>query len=519
MSQPRARVQEHTERRIAATLRLVLAALLLAAQIALTFLLSILLRQHAAIAYTALELVALAFAIRIYNRPGGSSYKLGWIVLIVAAPVTGLILYLLWRGDRQNKRLSLKGLPMPRESEGREEQSRLSVEKLRSRNAEWGRLAAYLHRQGFPLYQHTRVTYIPTGEEYLNDVLERMEKAEHFIFAELFIMATGRMWDAAVEIFRKKAGQGVEIKLLFDDFGSMMRMPKEEVERLRTMGVEVKIFNPVHQYVNRLYFNYRDHRKIICVDGDIAYTGGVNLGDEYANIVKKFGYWKDCGIRLEGEGAWGLTRDFIHMWEDLGGQAEQEHDYYRPHERPEAEGFCQSVSDGPNNNPVSTIEDMYLQLITGANKEVWITTPYLAIDEPMIKALCVAGDSGVDVRVILPGTPDKKYAYLVAECYFGELLRHGVKICRYTPGFIHGKSVVSDRQAAFVGSVNMDFRSFDLHFECGTVLYDVPAIQDLMADLHQTMGQCEAVTLEQWRNRSWFRKAVGVLLRLFAMWM
>ncbi len=513
------RVQEHTERRIAATLRLALAALLLAAQIAVTVLLSVVLRQHAAIAYTVLELSALAVAIWIYNRPGSSSYKMGWIVLIVLAPVTGAILFFLWSGDRQSKRLNMRDIPMPKESELREELSRSNVEKLRARDAEWGRLAAYLHRQGFPLYQHTQAAYFPSGEKYLDDVLERMEKAEHFILAELFIMATGEMWNTAVEILHRKASQGVEVKLLFDDFGSMMRMSKEEVERLRTMGIEVKVFNPVHQYVNRLYFNYRDHRKIICIDGDVVYTGGVNLGDEYANIVQKFGYWKDSGIRLEGEGAWGLTREFIHMWEKIGGQMDREHDYYRPHSRPESEGYCQSVSDGPNNNPVSTVEDVYLQMITGANKEVYITTPYLAIDEPMIKALCLAGDSGVDVYIIVPGIPDKKYAYLVAECYFGELMTHGVKIFRFTPGFIHSKSVMSDRQVAFVGSVNMDFRSFDLHFECGTVLYDVPAIRELAADLHQTIAQCEEVTMEQWRHRPWLRKGVGVLLRLFAMWM
>ena len=512
-------VQQHTERRIAAALRLALVALLLAAQIALTFLLSIVLRQHVAIAYSVLELLALLVAIRIYNRPGGSTYKLGWILLVVLVPVTGLILYLLWNGNRQSKQLNLKNLPMPRESAGREEQSRLNVEKLRGRYSEWGRLAAYLHRQGFPLYQHTQVRYLPTGEGYLDDVLEKMEQAEHFILMELFIMATGEMWDRTVDVIRRKASQGVEIKLLFDDFGSMMRMPREEVERIRALGVEVKVFNPVHQYVNRLYFNYRDHRKIICIDGDIAYTGGVNLGDEYANITHKFGYWKDAGICLEGEGVWGLTRDFIHMWEDLGGQMEREHDYYRPHDRMEGDGFCQCVSDGPNNNPVSTLEDTYLQLIGGANEAVFITTPYLAIDDPMIKALCLAGDSGVDVRLIVPGIPDKKYAYLVAECYFGELLNHGVRIYRYTPGFLHSKSVVADGQAAFVGSVNMDFRSFHLHFECGTVLYDVPTIGELLADLHDTMEQSQTVTLEEWRNRPWVRKAVGVFLRLFAMWM
>lgn len=511
-------VQQHTERRIAAALRLLLAFVLLVAQIGLIFLLSALLRQQMAIAYTVLELAAVVVAIRIYNRTGTSAYKMGWIVLVVLAPVAGMTLYLLWSGDRQSKQLNLKKIPPPRESESREEQSRLNVEKLRRSHPQWGRMASYLHRQGFPLYQHTRVSYLDTGEAYLDDMLERMEQAEHFILLEYFIMATGEIWDRMVDVLRRKSAQGVEIKLLFDDFGSMMRVRGEDVEQLRQMGIEVKIFNPVHHYVNRLYFNYRDHRKITSIDGDVAYTGGVNVGDEYANLTHKFGYWKDCGIRLEGEGAWGLTRDFIHMWEDLGGHMEREHDYYRPHGRYETDGFCQSVSDGPN-NAVTPLEDVFLQMINGGERMVYITSPYLAIDEPMIKALCLSGDSGVDVRLILPGIPDKKYAYLVAECYFGELLRHGVRLFTYEPGFIHSKVVLVDRTTAFVGSVNMDFRSFLLDFECGTLLYDVPAVENVLEDMDNTFAECKEVTTEAWKKRPWLRKALGTVLRLFAMWM
>ena len=512
-------VQQHTVRRISAALRLMLAAFLLFTQIGLVFLLSILLRQHFAIVYTVLELVALVTAIRINSRPGGSAYRTGWIILVLIVPVAGLILYLLWSGDRQSKQLNLKRIPLPVETETRQEQSRGNVEKLRRGHAQWGRMASYLHRQGFPLYQHTHVEYLSTGEGYLDDMLEEMEYAEHFILMEYFIMATGQIWDRMVNIISRKAAQGVEIKLLFDDFGSMMRIRGEDVERLRQMGVEVKIFNPVHHYVNRLYFNYRDHRKITCIDGNVAYTGGVNVGDEYANITHKFGYWKDCGLRLEGEGAWGLTRDFIHMWEDLGGHMEREHDYYRPHGRYDTPGYCQSVSDGPNNNPKSTVEDMYLEMISGANRMVYITTPYLAIDDPMTKALCLAGDSGVDVRLILPGTPDKKYAYLLAEGYYGELLSHGVRIFTYTPGFLHSKMILADRETAFVGSVNMDFRSFRLHFECGTVVYDDPVIEDILEDMYQTIDLSAEVTMESWKKRPWYRKVLGVVLRPFAIWM
>lgn len=512
------KVQQHTERRIAAALRLLLAFVLLMAQIGLTFLLSALLRQRSAIVYTVLELAAMALAIRIYNRPGTAAYKMGWIALVLLAPVAGMILYLLWSGDRQNKQLNLKRIPLPRESEAKEEQSRLNVEKLRRVHPQWGRMASYIHRQGFPLYQHTRVSYLPSGEEYLADMLERMEQAEHFILMEYFIMATGQIWDKLVDVLRRKSAQGVEIKLLFDDFGSMMRIRGDDLEQLRQMGVEVKIFNPVHHYVNRLYFNYRDHRKITCIDGDTVYTGGVNVGDEYANITHKLGYWKDCGVRLEGEGAWGLTREFIHMWEELDGRMEQEHDYYRPHGRFEVDGFCQSVSDGPDNNPQSTVEDIYLQMISGANRMVYVTSPYLAIDEAMIKALCLAGDSGVDVRLMLPGIPDKKYAYLVAECYFGELLSHGVQIFTYTPGFLHSKIVLADRETAFVGSVNVDYRSFRLHFECGTLIYDDPVVEEILEDLHGIIGESAEVSLEDWKKRPWYRKLLGTVLRLFAMW-
>ena len=227
------KVQQKTERRISAALRLVLVAVLLLAQIALVLVLNDLLRQRMAIAYTLLELVALAYVFRINSRPGGGSYKLGWTLLILTVPVVGLILYWLWNGDHPQKRLDLQKLPRPRESDARQEHSRLQAEHLRREHPEWGRLAAYLDRQGFPLYTGTGAVYLPTGEAYLEDLLERMEQAEHFIFMEFYIMAEGQLWDRLMDIFRRKAGQGVEIKVLFDDFGSMMRMSEEAVEELR----------------------------------------------------------------------------------------------------------------------------------------------------------------------------------------------------------------------------------------------------------------------------------------------
>ena len=381
-------------------------AVLLLAQIALVLFLSDLLRQRMAMAYTVLELLALAYAFRINSRPGGSSYKLGWTLLILTVPVVGLILYWLWNGDHPQKRLDLKKLPRPQESEARREASRLQVEKLRREHPEWGRLAAYLDRQGFPLYTGTGAVYLPTGEAYLEDMLERMEQAEHFIFMEFYIMAEGQLWDRLMDIFRRKAGQGVEIKVLFDDFGSMMRMSEEAVEELRRIGAEVLIFNPVHHYVNRLYFNYRDHRKIACIDGDTAYTGGANIADEYANLMERFGYWKDDGIRLEGQAC--LDSDpGVHLYVGAHGRrpCSRSTTITGPTSSAAGQGFVQPIADGPDSNPVSSAEDAFLQLIGGAKHMVYITSPYLAIDESMEKALCMAAGSGVDVRLMMPGDP------------------------------------------------------------------------------------------------------------------
>ena len=312
------KVQQRTERRISAALRLVLVAVLLLAQIALVVGLSDLLKQRMALAYTVLQLLAGVVAMRIWARPGATSYKMGWIILVLFVPVVGLILYLLWNGDRPSKRLSLKK-PVPIEEPlAQQELARTNLEKLRQTAPQWYPVAAYLDRKGFPLYRNTQLHYLPTGEAYLDDMLTVLDTAQRFIFVEYFIMAEGQIWDRLSEILCRKSRQGVEVKLIFDDFGSMMRMPNEKVEELQDAGVEVKVFNPVHHYVNRLYFNYRDHRKITCVDGDVAYTGGANIADEYANLIERFGYWKDCGVRLEGEGAWGLTRAFLQMWEQIG---------------------------------------------------------------------------------------------------------------------------------------------------------------------------------------------------------
>ena len=358
-----------------------------------------------------------------------------------------------------------------------------------------------------------------------SDLIARMEKAERFILLEYFILAEGRLWDRMLEVLTERARQGVEIKIIFDDFGNITRMRGETIEQMQADGMEVRIFNPVHQYVNRLYFNYRDHRKILCVDGQYAYTGGVNVADEYVGIVRRFGEWKDGGVLLDGPGAWGLTAQFVHMWEMLSGRMHREHDYYRCHAAArsdrsgESDGFCQPFTDGPMNNPDNPAEDLYLRCITSANTSVWMTTPYFAVEDSVVQALCIAADSGVDVRLLLPGIPDHRYTDIVAGSYFERLLRHGVKIYRFTPGFLHAKSLTADGEMALVGTVNMDYRSFQLHCECGVALYGAPCIRDLIADMEEIMARSVQVEAGAWAKRPWLRRALEKVLRVFSIWM
>ncbi|MBQ9647784.1 MAG: cardiolipin synthase [Oscillospiraceae bacterium] len=512
-------LQQRGERRIAAALRIALAVALLLLQIAVVVALAYLLEQRAAIVYAMLQIGGLIAAVSIYNQRGDAMYKFTWIILILTVPVTGLILYLLWGGNTQRRRLRRAASRRAEEPESVRMRGDLNADKLARTSPSWARLANSLRRRGFLVYGNTKAAYLPEGKLLLDDLIERCEKAERFIFLEYFILAEGKVWDRLSAALCDRSRAGVEVKVIFDDFGNIKRFRGEELERLRAEGVEVIVFNPVHRYVNRLYFNYRDHRKLASIDGDIVYIGGVNVADEYANLITRFGYWKDSGARLEGEGAWGLTAAFIDMWRFLGGETHHERDYYRPHGETRAEGWCQPFTDGPQNNPDNPAEDTFLQLISNAKRFLYITTPYFVPDDEMLRALRIAGDGGVDVRLMLPDIPDHRYTDLVAESHFGDLLEHGVKIYRYTPGFLHQKTVMVDREVAFVGSVNMDYRSFELHYECGALLYGSAAIEELLEDMDAIVEQSHAVTMEEWRRRKWYRRLVEPLLRIFAIWM
>lgn len=511
---------ERTERRISAATCILLCALTVLAQIATSFLLTYFLREKASFVYGCLVFIGAIVAIRVYIRPGSPSYKLAWMCLLLALPVTGMILFWVWGGTHQAKNLSLKKVPPIRQRESQQMESETNLARLRRKSPDWGRLAGYLQKRGFLLYRNTQTHYIKSGEEFFEDLLEHLSRAETYIFMEYYILAEGRLWDRIFEVLRRRAAAGVEVHIIVDDFGTLTRLSDEMLQKMEAAGIQVVNFNPVHRYISRIYFNYRDHRKITVIDGEVAYVGGINIGDEYANIVERFGHWKDSALRLEGDGAWGLAVQFIQMWKMLGETLPNEDDYYRSrHQTVEGTGFCQPFTDGPLNNPDNPAEEVYLQLMASANRMLYITTPYYAVEESMQKALCIAADAGVDVRLMVPEIPDHKLTYMVAETYWGELLHHGVKIYKYTPGFIHSKSVMVDREVALVGSINMDYRSFQLHYECGALMYHMPAVEELLEDMDHVMEVSRVYTLEDWSRRPWYRRMAGSVFRLFAIWL
>jgi len=511
--------KERTERRISAATSLSMCALTVIAQIFTTVLLSRLLLEKASYVYGILIGVAAIVAIRVYQRPGSPSYKLVWMCLLLALPVSGMILFWLWGGTHQAKSLSMRKVPPPKERESAWMESGNNVSRLTKQSPAWGRLAAYLQKKGFLLYRNTEAHYFPDGTEFFDDLIAHMQQAEVYIFLEYYILAEGQIWDRIFEVLKKRAAAGVEVRIIFDDFGNLTRLSDNMLQAIQDAGIEVEVFNPVHRYVNRIYFNYRDHRKIAVIDGHYAYTGGINIADEYANLIVRFGHWKDTGVRIEGEGAWGFAAQFIQMWKMIGRTLPNEDDYYRSRTEGRGTGFCQPFTDGPLNNPDNPIEDTYLQLLSSAKRFLYITTPYYAVEEYMQRSLCMAADGGVDVRLMIPAVPDHKFTYMVAETYWGELLRHGVQIYKYSPGFLHAKSVMVDREVALIGSTNMDYRTFQLHYECGVLLYHMPAVEELLEDMDQVIAQSAPYTLEDWERRPWYRRVFASVLKLGAIWL
>jgi len=461
-----------------------------------------------------LVLTAVAVLV-VLNSDLEPTAKLTWLAVMALFPVFGALFYWYTRRDVGHRLLKRIMTERQLQSLHQIDQEPSVMRALAEKEPGAAGMARYVRRSGcFPVFDKTGVTYFPSGESFFERVLIELEQAEKFIFLEYFILDEGYMWDSILEILKRKAASGVDVRLMYDGSCEFTLLPRDYPKEMEKLGIKCQVFAPLEPFVST-HYNYRDHRKILVIDGHTGFTGGVNLADEYINRYEKYGHWKDTALMLKGPAVQSFTVMFLQLW----SADRRSPDYHRflaePVEKQEATGFVMPYSDTPLDNE-RVGEQVYLDLLNRAKKYVHIMTPYLILDGQMESALCYAARRGVDVRIILPGIPDKKSAYYLAKTHFAALNSAGVKLYTYTPGFVHAKSFAVDDTEAVVGTINLDYRSLYHHFECAVYMHGVDAVADIEEDFVDTLKQCRRVTRETIRAEKWAVKLAGFVLKTIA---
>lgn len=498
--------------------RVVIVALLILLQLGLLIGMMVRFEKYFSYFYLVCTIFALVMVLEIVSDRSHPAYKIAWIIVILLAPVFGGLFYAVFGGHRLSARTRRRMQPIEERVTAALADSGQGCAELETVDPAAAGQSRYIRDYaGCPAFQNTLVDYYPLGDDAFPAMLEALRAAQHYIFMEYFIVEPGEMWNAILAVLREKAAAGVEVRFLYDDLGSIMTAPAGYDRTLRRMGIQARRFNPFIPVVSSR-FNNRDHRKICVVDGHTGFTGGINLADEYINRVVKHGHWKDTVVRLQGDAVYSLTMMFLSLWDYCEGAAE-DYDAYRPqvHAPAPVVGDCwvQPFGDSPfDDEPAG--ENVYLNLLGAATDRVWINTPYLIIGNEMVSALAGAAKRGVDVRIVTPHVADKKFVHAMTRSYYLELIEAGVKIYEYTPGFIHAKSFVVDGKTAVIGTINLDYRSLYLHFECGVWMYRPPCIRDMERDYLQTLEKSRPVTLEECRGLPLRTRLARAVLRIFA---
>lgn len=466
-----------------------------------------------------MAIAAVIIVLVIVNRQMNTAFRLVWTLLILAMPVFGVMFYLLYGNSRLKIKLRRRSAHFQEIGANILQQNMSVQDQMHSEDPEAFRESVYLlNTTGFPLYANETAKYYAVGDDAFPDMVEALEGAKQYIFMEYFIIAPGVFWNTIHEILKRKVKEGVEVRVLYDDFGCAGTLPYRYFNELEEEGIRCACFNPMHFLIS-LIMNNRDHRKILLVDGEIAFTGGFNIADEYINSITRFGHWKDAGIRVTGSPAWSFTSMFLQMWSLTTGETPEADFYKTPaiiSEKSDiTDGYAQPYSDMPLDND-AVGENVYLQLISRAQKYVYIFTPYLIITDEMKSALTIAGQRGVDIRIVTPHIPDKKLVFLITQSTYRWLLEAGVRIYEYTPGFIHSKVMVSDDRYAVVGSINLDYRSLYQQYEDAVWFCDASVVKDIAQDALNTFESSQEITLYWVRHRSIFLRALMSFLNLFA---
>ena len=461
-----------------------------------------------------LEVISCCVLLYIISKDDNPAYKLAWVIPILLLPIFGGILYLCFGDKRPTKgmRRKMDKAATKISAFSIAEEDLLDEIKEKDRIA-YGQMKYINDFAHYPVYKNTKVQYFRSGEECFPVLLDQLKKAKQFIFMEYFIVEEGGMWDEILEILKQKVLEGVEVRVIYDDMGCVALLPYKYYETLEQMGIQCVAFNPVIPFFS-LVMNHRDHRKITVIDGNIGFTGGFNIADEYINRKERFGYWKDTGVLLQGDAVWNLTVMFLVTWNSIKNNKTEDVRKYMPviskNNSLQYEGYVQPYGDSPLDRE-NVSESVFLNMINGAQDYIYLTTPYLVIDNEMMTALLLAAKRGVDVRIITPGIPDKRYVYILTQSYYSQLVNGGVKIYQYNPGFVHAKSFVCDDKFAIVGTINMDYRSLYLHFECGVFFYGTSVVKEVKEDLLEAMEHSTQQTYALTQKRVAMRLMQAVL--------
>lgn len=497
--------------------RLFIVGVILALQVGWIVLFLVRLGQYSTLITALFNVISALVVLYIINKEDNPIYKLAWVIPILLFPLLGGLLYLSMGNKKPSRKLRRKLEKQYIATKPYLVQQEAVIQEIKKKNKQVALQSSYIRRvTNFPIYKNTLAEYYKSGEENFPVMLEELRKAKHYIFLEYFIVEEGKMWNAILDILVQKAKEGLDVRVIYDDFGCITTLPYPYYQKLESMGVKCFAFNP-YIPIFSVSMNHRDHRKILVIDGHTAFTGGINLADEYINHINRFGYWKDTGIMLKGEAVWNFTIMFLQTWNAIyPTDTSMEQFYPRIHFEEEFanDGYVQPYGDSPLDQE-TVGENVYLNMINTASEYIYMFTPYLIIDNEMMTALCLAAKKGVDVRIVTPGIPDKKTVFWLTQSYYDVLVRNGVKIYEYTPGFIHAKCFVCDDEVATVGTINMDYRSLYLHFECGVFLYESKVVKQVKEDALEVFAVSKQITIEDCHRRLPMR-LVQAVLRLFA---
>lgn len=450
----------------------------------------------------------------LFNCDMDATAKLTWLAFITLFPVPATIMLWFTQNEIVHRALKIRLEQLIGETKEKLKQCEETITKPEIVSSGTDDLCRYINRSGcFPLYENTEVTYFPAGEDKFAAMLEELKKAEKFIFLEYFIIDEGLMWGSILKILEEKAKQGVDVRVMYDGMCEVSLLTADYPKRLAKLNIKCKPFSPIKPFIST-HYNYRDHRKILVIDNKVAFNGGVNLADEYINEIERFGHWKDTAVMLKGEAVSSFTLMFLQMW-NIDEKELKWDEYLSPVRQEGAAGFVMPYCDCPLDED-KVGESVYMDILYRAKSYVHIMTPYLILDNELETALKYAAQRGVDVKLILPGIPDKKTAYALAKSHYKALIKAGVKIYEYTPGFVHAKVFVSDEEKAVVGTINLDYRSLYHHFECATYLYRTSCITEIEKDFAKTLAACREVTEQTIKHEKLYYKITGGFLKLIA---